>query len=112
MNIGKEIHVRFGSLLSTSKFLVHDTPLNDRTQWTLTFPNEKTLVIECRTDNNKTNSSIRLSLSMKCKYIDKNILAVDGNTYSDVILNIDTITTDIRINDNIKTERYFKNNEI
>ena len=26
-DIGNEIHVSFGSLLSTSKFLIHDTPL-------------------------------------------------------------------------------------
>jgi len=104
-NIGNEIHVSFGSLLSTSKFLVHDTPLNDRTQWTITFCNEQTLVIECQADNTN-NASIRLTFSMKC--VDKNILVIDGNTYSDIILNMNTITTDVRTNDKIKTNRYFE----
>jgi hypothetical protein len=103
-NIGNETYVSFGSLLSTSKFLVHDTLLNDKTQWTITFRNEQTLVLECQA-NNKTNSSIRLTFSMKC--IDKTILVTDGDTYSNIILNIDTITTDVRINNNIKTDRYF-----
>jgi hypothetical protein len=108
-NIGNVIHVRFGSLLSTSKFLVHDTPLNDRTEWTIIFRNEQTLVIECQIDN-KTNSSIRITLSMKC--VDEKILVIDGNTYSDIILNIDTMATDVRINDNIKSDRYFKHYKI
>jgi hypothetical protein len=43
---------------------------------------------------------------MKC--VDEKILVIDGNTYSDIILNIDTMATDVRINDNIKTDRYFK----
>ncbi len=99
-NIGHEIHVSFGSLLSTSKFLVHETPFNDRAQWTITFRNEETLLIECHADS----SLIRLTLSMK--YVNKNILVIDGDTYSHIILNMDTITTDIRVVNNTKSDRY------
>ena len=95
-NIGKEIHVFFGSLLSTSKFLIHDTPLKDRTRWTMkfmAFRNEETLVIECQADNT-SSSSIRLTLSVKCVY--KDILVIDSDAYSSIILSMDTITTDVR----------------
>ncbi|CAF2924367.1 unnamed protein product [Rotaria sp. Silwood2] len=108
-NIANEIHVSFGSLLSTSKFLIHDTPLNDRTQWTIKFSNEQKLIIECQ-PNQKTDSSVCLTLPMKC--VNKNILVIDGNTYSDIIFNIDTMTTDVREYDNIKNDRLYGNNPI
>lgn len=104
-NIGNEIHVSFGSLLSTSKFIVHDTPLNDFIQWTVLFPNRETLAIKCQV-NNKTNSSLCLTFPMKC--IDKTILVIDDDTYSDIILNINTITADARENDTINNNRYLE----
>jgi hypothetical protein len=99
-NIGNEIHVSFGSLLSTSKFLVHETPFDDRAQWTITFRNQETLLIEYHTNS----SSIRLTLSMAC--ISKNVLVIDGDTYSDIILSMDTIATDVRAFNNTKSDRY------
>lgn len=104
-NIANKIHVSFGSLLSTSKFFVHDTPLNDSTEWTVIFYNGQTLTIECQADN-KINLSIRLTLSMKC--IDKNIFVIDGDTYSDIIFNVDAMTTDVRTISNTKNDRYLE----
>jgi hypothetical protein len=99
-NIGREIHVSFGSLLSTSKFLVHETPFDDRAQWTITFRKQETLLIEHHTNS----SSIRLTLSMEC--VNKNILVIDGDTYCDIILSMDTITNDVREINNTKSDRY------
>ena len=38
--------------------------------------------------------------------VGKNILVIEGNTYLDVILNIDTMTTNIRLNSSQKNDRY------
>jgi len=105
-NIGNEIYVSFGSLLSTSKFLVHDIPFNGRTQWTMTFPNEHKLIIKHEDPDNRY-SSIVLTLSMEC--INKNILVIDGNTHLDIILSIDSMTREVQEYDNKKSSRYLEN---
>ena len=94
-NIGGEVYIAFGSLLSTSKFFIHDTPLNSRNYWTALVRNQHTFVIECHT-NDESNSSVSLTLPMKS--IDKTILVKESANYSEIILNIDVITTDIRTN--------------
>lgn len=101
-NIGNEIHISFGSLLSTSKFIVHDTSLkDDANQWTTMFCNDgKTLIIKCILLNKI------ISLTLPMEYIDKTVLVIDDDTYSNIILNIKTITADIRINDKRYFERY------
>ena len=99
-NIGREIHVSFGSLLSTSRFLVHETLFDDRSQWTITFCNEQTLLIEHHTHD----SLIRLTVSME--RVNRNILVIDGDTCCDIILSMDTIPTDVRAINNTKSDRY------
>ena len=104
-NLGNDIHISFGSLLSTSKFLIHDTPLSNRTRWTLALRDEQTLLIECQADQTSP-SSIRLVLPLTL--IRTDILVIDGDTYSNIILGANAITADVRTTSNNKENRSFQ----
>lgn len=101
-NVSDDVQISFGSLLSTSKFLIHETQLSNRTRWTLAFRDEQTLLIECQKDQT-IHSSIRLILPLKL--IHKDILVIDGEQYSDIILCTNTITADVRNINTIKETR-------
>lgn len=103
-NIDDEIQISFGSLLSTSKFLIHETPLSNRTRWIVTFRDEKTLLIECQATQ-ISDSTIRFALPMQL--IHKAILVIDHTNSTDVILSTDTITADVRITGSTKENRSF-----
>ena len=103
-NIDDEIQISFGSLLSTSTFLIHETPLSNRTRWAVTCRDEKTLLIECQTDQ-ISNSTVRFALPMQL--IHKAILVIDHTSSTDVILSTDTITADVRITGSTKESRSF-----
>jgi hypothetical protein len=90
-------HIFFGSLLSNEKFVIHDTPLNDRNHWTIKIYNKQTLIIECE--------DIRLSILLK--FLHKEILVIDGEDFSEIILSYNMMTIDRRSNDNKKLEKYF-----
>jgi hypothetical protein len=71
----------------------------------MTFPNEHKLIIK-HEDLDNPHSSIVLTLSMQC--VNKNILVIDGNTHSDIILSIDSMTREVQVYDNKKSSRYLE----
>lgn len=92
-NISSEIQIAFGCLLSTSKFYTHEiSSLKTWNPCTAQFRNGQTFVIDCSIDE-KTNGSIRFAFPMKC--IDKKILVKEDATHCKIILNIQTITSDV-----------------
>ena len=77
----------FGSLLSTEKFLIHNTPLNQFDSWTIKIQNKQTLIIE-------NPSSIRLSIPLK--FLHKEILIIDGEDFSEILFSYYLITIEIQ----------------
>ncbi|CAF2800706.1 unnamed protein product [Rotaria sp. Silwood2] len=64
-------HIFFGSLYSIEKFVVHNTPLNERKHWKIKIYNKQTLLVE----SDEENSSIHLSIPLK--FLHKEILVID-----------------------------------
>lgn len=87
-SISDHIYLSFGCLLSTSKFFIHETPLQIWSSCTAMFLNEQTFVINC------SNNQICLTFSMKS--IDKTVLVKESDDYSEIIFSIQTITSDVR----------------
>lgn len=93
-------HIFFGSLLSTEKFLIHNTPLNERNHhWTIKIDSKQTLIIESDEDK----SSIRLSIPLK--FLHKEILVIDSDDFSEIIFSYNLISIDIQTNNNKKFEK-------
>jgi hypothetical protein len=92
-------HIFFGSLFSTEKFLIHDTPLTKTNHWIIKIANKQTLTIE----SNDETSSIRLSIPFK--FLHKDILVIDGEDFSEIIFSYNIITIEIRTNKNLKYEK-------
>jgi hypothetical protein len=87
----------FGSLLSNEKFLIHKSPFQQTDQWKMKIHNKQTLIIE-------NQSSITLSISLK--YLEKNILVIDGEDFSEIIFSYHLINVDIQ------KRRMYGNNSI
>jgi hypothetical protein len=77
----------FGSLLSNEKFLIHKTPFHQTDQWKIKLHNKQTLIIE-------NQSSINLSIPLK--YLQKEILVIDGEDFSEIIFSYNLISIDIQ----------------
>jgi hypothetical protein len=88
---------RNGSLLSNEKFLIHKSPFQQTDQWKMKIHNKQTLIIE-------NQSSITLSISLK--YLEKNILVIDGEDFSEIIFSYHLINVDIQ------KRRMYGNNSI
>lgn len=78
----------FGCLFSTEKFLIHDTPINKNNHWIIKIFNKQTLIIE--------SEEIRLSIPFK--FLHKEILVIDGEDFSEIILSYNILSIDIRTN--------------
>ncbi|CAF3878794.1 unnamed protein product [Rotaria sp. Silwood2] len=99
-------HIFFGSLYSIEKFVVHNTPLNERKHWKIKIYNKQTLLVE----SDEENSSIHLSIPLK--FLHKEILVIDGEDFSEIIFSYNSIAIDIRTNNNKKLEKIYGNNPI
>ena len=100
-NIGNDIHVSFGSLLSTSRFLIHNVPLHGSSQWTMTLPNQNTLEIK-QQDATKTSMSFSLSI----EHLTKHVLVIDGDTHTTIILNTDNLIKEVQATNGTQSSRY------
>ena len=91
--IGRIDHIFFGSLLSTDKFIIHQTPLNDQNQWSATVVNDDKLTIESRgiRPNDPT-----FCLSFSFDKLMKDVLVIDGDNYSEIIFSYNAITIQSR----------------
>ncbi|CAF1212000.1 unnamed protein product [Adineta ricciae] len=74
----------FGSLLSTEKFLIHSTPLDRRTPWTIRIDPKQTLVLQ--------SSDEQLSIPMK--FLQKDVLVIDSEDFSEMIFSYNSISID------------------
>ncbi len=92
-------HIFFGSLLSTEKFLIHNTPLNERNHWTIKIDPKQTLIIESQQDKST------ICLSIPLKFLHKEILIIDSEDFSEIIFSYNIISIDIQTNDNKKLEK-------
>jgi len=103
-SIGKIEYIRFGALLSIEKYLVHQTDLNGRSQWTGKFLKDNTLQLECQ------NLSIRLNLHFNST--DRTVFVIDGSDYADLIFSFDYVTVSMQSNENSKTIPLYRNDPL
>ena len=98
--IGQIDYIYFGALLSVEKFLVHSTCFDARQgQWSAKLSNNA-FVLECRSSNTT------YCLSLPLEEIHKEILVIDGEAYSEIILSFDKITIEVRDDANQKLSKY------
>ncbi|UJR30133.1 hypothetical protein I4U23_017674 [Adineta vaga] len=77
-------HLYFGSLLSTEKFLIHSTPLNDRKSWTIRIDPKQNLLLQSSDEQ----------LSIPLKFLHKEILVIDSEDFSEIIFSYNSISID------------------
>ncbi|CAF3120665.1 unnamed protein product [Rotaria socialis] len=108
-------HIFFGSLYSIEKFLVHNTPLNNRNRWKIRIYNKQTLMIESEDEEEEEEEEVcSIRLSVPIKFLHKQILVIDGEDFSEIICSYNFITVEIRTNSNSnkKYENICGNNPI
>lgn len=74
----------FGSLLSTEKFFIHSTPLDHRAPWTIRIDPKQTLVLQSSDEQ----------LSIPLKFLQKDILVIDSEDFSEMIFSYNSISID------------------
>jgi hypothetical protein len=79
-------HLYFGSLLSTEKFLIHSTPLDERQHWTIRIDAKQTLVIQSEEEQ----------LSVPVKFLHKEVLVIESEDFSDMIFSYPIISIESR----------------
>lgn len=93
-SIGKIDCIRFGALLSVSKFIVHDTRLDEKSCWSAKVVKKTSIVFKC--------SDSTISLTLHNEGLRKTVLIIDGSDYADLILGFDQLTISTHSSGNIK----------
>ncbi|CAF1006376.1 unnamed protein product, partial [Adineta ricciae] len=98
-----DIHVSFGSLLSTSKFIVHsiDLPFDDTPRWTMVL-DQKTCRIKCQ-----SGSAVTVRFTLLMKQIGTQIFVVETSTHTNIIMNMNNSIEEVQIIKNTGSSKLY-----